>query len=89
MHVFVFKMVLTGLFMPLVIFAPLHLKTVISVVDPSGIGSQGQYRQGELLFFYTQQSAIILLYTSLMLHLADTPGPLVPVDGMSDWADVF
>lgn len=39
MHVFVIKMALTGLFMPLVIFAPLHLKTVILVVDPSGIGS--------------------------------------------------
>lgn len=89
MHVFVIKMALTGLFMPLVIFAPLHLKTVISVVDPSGIGSLGSIQARVVAFFYTQQSAIILLYTSLMLHLADTPGPLVPVDGMSDWADVF
>lgn len=39
MHVFVFKLALTGLFMPLVIFAPLHMKIVILVVDPSGIGS--------------------------------------------------
>lgn len=39
MRVFVIKMALTGLFMPLVIFALLHLKIVISVVDPSGIGS--------------------------------------------------
>lgn len=64
MHVFVIKMALTGLFMPLVIFAPLHLKIVILVVDPSGIGSQGQYRQGELLFLYPAVSHNIALYLS-------------------------
>lgn len=64
MHVFVIKMALTGLFMPLVIFALLHLKIVILVVDPSGIGSQGQYRQGELLFLYPAVSHNIGLYLS-------------------------